>query len=256
MIVWRAQITVAPNLGYATVQRQGETLSRSVAILRHLSAAQVGDWVLVVEDSGQCWAIGALGTAPTPAPPNPPPTGGDAGESALAIPVAWSGYREWSPYDGDTAAGFESSTDSAGSFYFGRANGYWANKRSEGMAIYLGMKGLSIASAKVTFWYNGASATDVADANTRLALWKAPETKPADRTSGHPAGISLLATQALGVSFPPSGDVTVQLPAAWIGQLVAGTANGIGLVNNTMPPTTSIFGGYGVVAHPLQITYN
>lgn len=249
---WKAQIRVVPAGGFVQVRRQGETTNRTVACARHLSTAALNEWVQVIEAEGQPVAIALLGTGATVIPPNPDPTPGGGGPATITAPVVWSGVRKWTPYNGNTPAGFSASAGA--NFYFGRSNStYFGNRRDEGMAIYAGLKGLNITAAKVTFDPSPYSETSP-DANTRLALWLAPDARPADQSSGHPAGISLVADQALGASWPPSAPIAVTLPAAWIAHLKAGTANGVGLLNNTMAPTTGIW-TYGATASPMTVTY-
>lgn len=256
MDAFRAQIKTAPAGGFCQVQRQGETSPRQVAVGRHLSAAVVNDWVLVLESEGQLWAIAILGTGTTPAPPNPDP-GGGPNLRPLAIPVAWTGTLRYTPYNGSAAKSF--SADTTPGYFptigFGRMNGILGgNWRAEGFAVFGGLKGLSIASASLTFT-RGLLTSTTANAGIRVALWSAPETAPADQQNSHPTGITRLADVALGDWPPPDTGLAFALPAGWIAQLVAGTANGIGLINNTMPPLAEMF-GYSAVVSPLSVVYS
>lgn len=257
--VWKGFVKSAPADGYCTVRREGETVDRRVSIVRAVSTAVVGDWMLIVESDGVLWGVGLLGVGPGTAPTDPvvpPPDPSQPTQpSTISLPPVWGGYRQWTPNDGNpgTAAYFYANDE--GTFSFGRVLFLtYLSERSEGMAIYSGAKGLALTAASVS-WSEPSIKSQVSSSSVKVALWLAPESRPADVTGGHPAGITLVDSVNLGVTWPPpvGESVTFQLPAGWLTHLAAGTANGIGLIETATVHTGAL--PWMATAGALNLTY-
>lgn len=228
------------------VRRQGEQTNRTVHFGRHLSGAALGDWVLAVEDGGQCWAVTLLGVGPTAYAPNPDVGLGDGGGSpggALVVPPTWAGTT------------VENNLGSA-SDNWGWQNNIWRVGRykevvSGGITIgdstyrciglYQGLEGLDITAASLTVKSANAQSTT----GTRMRLLMADTAPPASPVS---PDSMVLVDSVDGPDLPTSGWL-FDLPAAWMAHLSAGTANALGMSTSgsLTQPTIEI--------PSLQVTY-
>lgn len=238
--MWKAQVRVPPVSLVGEVRRQGEQQNRTISFGRHLSAAVAGDWVLVLEDRGQCWAVTLVGTGPTAYPSNPDIGGGGAGNT-LTVPPNWAGH---------TVHDNNSGKDWYADYWW---FGHWVNATLgydqvlRAVGLYTGLAGIEITDAKLTI----TAATSKATTTAQLALFLLPEDEPATTGFIDPASIvQLAAIDAPDLPTAAAG-VTITLPTTWTDQLTAGTANGLGLVDaSTFSSPPSI-----PVPPSLEITY-
>jgi len=244
--VWKAQVRTAYSAGSCTVRRQGESTNRTVSAGRHLSAAVAGDWVLVVEDLGQCWAVMMIGTGPAAYPDNPPIDGGTA-ESVLNIPPAWTGrITVDNNADTTTFAGADGWT-------FGRYQltipPYTdVDLTYSGLSEYPGLLGLAISEASLLI----VAPDRWPSATAQLALFSAPADAPAEGALA--AGVITQVDAIDGPDFPtPDAGSVITLPGSWRDHLAAGTANAVGLIDSGSTPLGV---GSAVPSAPvLNITY-
>jgi hypothetical protein len=206
---------VAGNRLQVNVNGANITMRRGL----HFTPA-VGDVVLVATtDIGEAWAIMALatGTAPTPVPTPPAvPAGGSITWPALDAGT-WRGARRTDRTD--VLSGDDDGT--------GVNRGAWFY----GDAIAATMTGLSLTTAQVFVDRRGGTPAD--PANISLYLHNS-KTAP---TSGDPvsvAGPTVIGAVAVGAA------AWLPVPIAWINQIIAGTAAGLGIYTATAAPFVAL----------------
>jgi hypothetical protein len=179
----------------------------------------VGDVVLVATtDIGEAWAIMALatGTAPTPVPTPPAAPAGGSITWPAQDAGTWRGGRRIDRTD-------VISGDDDGS---GVNRGAWFY----GDAIAATMTGLALTTAQIFIDRRGGTPADPANISVYLHNSKtAPTTDPTSV-----AGPTVIGTVAVGAA------AWLPVPIAWINQIIAGTAAGLGIYTATAAPFVAL----------------
>jgi hypothetical protein len=183
------------------------------------SAPAVGDVVLVLRAGSAGWVLGAFGTQPgapvAPKPPDPPQ--GTAGSNTF-LPNFTGTYR--GGWRGDTSDLYQ---------------GDWTSRGINTGAGFYGFqaKGLGNATANAVSVHitRGEGGTGAAQAPTLVLLGPAGPSAPPQ----------VLASQAgPALSIGQGADVT--LPNSWGQQLIAATADGVGIYVNSASPYVQVKG--------------
>jgi hypothetical protein len=205
---------VAGNRLQVNVNGANITMRRGL----HFTPA-VGDVVLVATtDIGEAWAIMALatGTAPTPVPTPPGPAAGGTIVWPALDAGTWRGARRTDRTD--VLSGDDDGT--------GVNRGAWLY----GDAIAATMTGLTITTANVFIDRRGGTPPDPANISVYLHNSKtAPATEPVSI-----AGPNVIGTVAVGAT------AWLPVPIAWINQIIAGTAAGLGIYTAATTPVIAL----------------
>lgn len=205
----RGQTQGAPSGGKIVIKRAGATKAETALISRELTSLVVsGDWMRITEADGVLYADMLLGTAPAPVAPPPisvtPPPARDVWET---LPPTWSGtwrgssWRSGMPelVQGDGGWGV-----SQGAAWYGRkltANGILAS-----------------ASVRLERMSYGSYGDNDTPTMRLLSGFEQSGTYPA-----------IVATATGPVLNNPGSVAEWALPPAWITQINAGAAGGIGI---------------------------
>ena len=191
-----------------------EGIPAPVPALRHVTSIAVGDTAVVIQQGGQAWLVGVMGVEPPPASPVVPPPSEDqdvvitppapppATPVTIQLRPTFSGSYRAGAWRGDTSDLYQGD-------YTGRGintGGCW-----------WGPLPSSILSATLRL-ERGDAGAGAATAPTLCLL----------AGVARPGGAPTIRASVAGPALARGRGTDWAVPAAWISQLAAGTAGGIG----------------------------
>lgn len=217
MKVSKGQVRAVATGGVLTVRRLGKATDDRASVDRQVgSVAAAGDWVLLIEQAGQLWAIALLGTSPSAIidPPDPDEQAPEATRIVRGtdtVPPTWSGTYRSGSWRSDTdhmVQGPSSWGTSRGAAFFGR------KLRSLPGSI----TSAQVRCERLTYGSYAAS-------RPRMALLAG---------TSRPSGFPSVRAEANGPLLGAPGSVEWwTMPASWLADLNSGAAGGIGVIGDT-----------------------